>query len=103
VGVSQVVGLVLNSRAHQAYGQESAVETFQCQYGLNEKYRDSLRESKLKITGLDKEGHVRIVELQDHPFFIASLFLPQLSSQAGRPHPLIRSFLQAAVALKAGA
>ena len=60
-------------------------------------------DSKLQVTGFDNEGHVRLVELQDHPFFLASLFLPQLSSQPGRPHPLIRSFIQTAVVIKAGA
>jgi CTP synthase (UTP-ammonia lyase) len=95
-----VICIVPDSLARQAYGKESAVETFQCRYGLNETYRESLNDGKLMVTGLDKEGHARIIELQNHPFFLASLFLPQMSSQPGRPHPLIRSFIHAAAKLK---
>ena len=102
MGVSQVVCIVLNSLAHQAYGKENTVETFQCQYGLSEKYREGLSDGNLAFTGFDKEGHVRIFELRNHPFFIASLFLPQMSSQSGRPHPLIRSFIKTAAMLKTG-
>jgi len=94
-----MVCIVLDSLAHQAYGKENVVETFQCQYGLNEIYRERLSDGNLKVTGLDKEGHARIIELQNHPFFLASLFLPQMSSQPGRPHPLIRSFIHAAATL----
>lgn len=95
-GVSQMVCIVKNSLAHQAYGKRSAVETFQCQYGLNETYRKRLSDGNLKITGFDKECQARIIELKNHPFFLASLFLPQMSSQPGRPHPLIQSFIKAA-------
>jgi CTP synthase (UTP-ammonia lyase) len=51
----------------------------------------------LKITGVDQEGDVRIVELTDHPFYVATLYLPQLSSKLDRPHPLILAFLRAAL------
>jgi CTP synthase (UTP-ammonia lyase) len=97
-----MVCIVLGSLAHQAYGKGSTVETFQCQYGLNERYRESLNDGNLKITGRDKEGQARIIEIQSHPFFLASLFLPQMSSKPGRPHPLIRSFIETAATLKAG-
>lgn len=50
----------------------------------------------LKVVGLDAGGHVRIVELADHPFFIATLFLPQLTSTALTPHPLIIAYLKTA-------
>ena len=46
---------------------------------------------------LDAEGDVRVVELPEHPFFIATLFVPQLRSTAERPHPLITAFVAAAV------
>ncbi len=47
---------------------------------------------------MDEQGEVRIVELRDHPFFVATLFLPQVTSSAGEPHPLIAAFLRAAIA-----
>jgi CTP synthase (UTP-ammonia lyase) len=76
------------------------MEEFQCNYGLNPQFRNRFERAKLKITGLDLEGEVRIVELTDHPFYIATLFLPQLSSRPGNPHPLIVSYLKASLAFR---
>lgn len=97
-----MIYIAMNSLAHQAYGKESSVERFQCQYGLNDSFKSSLSDGNLKITGFDKEGHARIIELQSHPFFLASLFLPQMSSQPERPHPLIHAFIKATTASKFG-
>jgi len=48
----------------------------------------------LKIAGIDADENARIVELAHHPFFIATLFLPQLTSTAQLPHPLIKAYLK---------
>jgi len=50
----------------------------------------------LKVSGADRNGEARIVELSDHRFFIATLFLPQLSSSYAKPHPLIVAYMKAA-------
>ncbi len=76
------------------------MEEFQCNYALNPQFRDRFEREKLKITGLDLGGEVRIVELTDHPFYVATLFVPQLSSRPGNPHPLIVSYLKAALAFR---
>lgn len=73
------------------------MERFQCSYGLNPQFRARFAAGKLAITGVDLQGEARIVELADHPFFVATLFLPQLSSTAEKPHTLIVAYLQAAV------
>ena len=52
----------------------------------------------LDITGVDQQGEARIVELKKHYFFVATLFLPQLSSFPEMPHPLIMAYLRAAMA-----
>ena len=46
--------------------------------------------------GFDKDGEARIIEIPNHQFFMATLFLPQVSSKPGMPHPLVLSFLKAA-------
>jgi len=46
---------------------------------------------------VDQDGEARIVELADHPFFLATLFVPQVSSSPTQPHPLISAFLRAAM------
>jgi CTP synthase (UTP-ammonia lyase) len=48
------------------------------------------------VTARDGAGEVRALELDDHPFYVATLFLPQLRSAPGAPHPLIRGFAEAA-------
>ena len=73
------------------------MERFQCSYGLNPRFRDRFADGKLDITGVDLQGEARIVELADHPFYVATLFLPQLSSTSEKPHPLIVAYLQAAM------
>jgi CTP synthase (UTP-ammonia lyase) len=50
------------------------------------------------VSGLGGAGEVRIVELPGHPFFLATLFLPQARSTASRPHPLLAGYAAAAVA-----
>jgi CTP synthase (UTP-ammonia lyase) len=49
---------------------------------------------------VDQEGEVRVIELTNHQFFVATLFLPQLSSSPESPHPLITAYLRAAVAFR---
>jgi len=83
-----------------AYGKEKVIEQFNCNYGLNEKYRNEIKKGELKIVGVDNNGEARIVELSNHRFFIATLFLPQLSSSPEIPHPLIIAYMKAAVAFQ---
>jgi CTP synthase (UTP-ammonia lyase) len=45
----------------------------------------------------EAEGEIRVVERRNHPFYIGTLFVPQLRSRLGRPHPLINAFVRAAV------
>ena len=97
VGKTQELHLLSKSKTHKAYGKDTTTEQFQCNYGLNEKFRDRLRDGELKVVGLDNDGTVRIVEISNHPFFIATLFLPQLSSRPGRVHPLINAFVKSAI------
>lgn len=96
VGKSQTVHIITGSNAFRAYGKLSVVEKFQCNYGLNETYRNDLNDGRLKITGFDLDGNARIIELPAHRFFIATLYLPQFSSEPGATHPLILSFINSA-------
>ncbi len=59
---------------------DQLTEKFHCSYGFNSKYIDLLKKSKLKISGVDINEEVRIVELEDHPFYLATLFQPERSA-----------------------
>jgi CTP synthase (UTP-ammonia lyase) len=86
-----------DTRAGEIYGRTLVEENFYCNYGLNNAFRETIAQSSLKISGVDEDGDVRIVELPAHPFFVGTLFLPQAASHPGTPHPLITAFLQAAL------
>jgi CTP synthase (UTP-ammonia lyase) len=97
-GTQQTAFVLPGTFAHEAYGKDSSTEHYLCRFGVNDRYREQLFGGDLKIAGQDAEGNVRIVELRSHPFFLATLFVPQLSSEAGHPHPLILAFVRAAEA-----
>ncbi len=72
------------------------MEIFACNYGLNEAFGDQIRSNALQVSGYGEDGTVRMVELPGHPFFISTLFVPQMASESGKPHPLIVGYLKAA-------
>jgi len=90
------VHIIAETLAQKAYEQVQVIEMYNCNYGFNEEYRPALDASELKVAGVDSNGDARIVELFLHRFFIATLFLPQLSSTAETPHPLIVAFVKSA-------
>jgi len=96
VGQAHNIQIVPGTRAHRAYGVEWSVEQFRCSYGLSPRYQAAFEGSPLQVSGTDESGEVRIVELPTHRFFVATLFLPQLTSSAEKPHPLIVAYLRAA-------
>jgi len=100
VGKTQSINISQNSIAHRAYEKKEVTEQFFCNFGLNPAFRNDVDKGRLKITGVDSEGEVRIVELSDHPFYVATLFLPQVASKPGSPHPLILAYLKAAAAFQ---
>lgn len=97
VGHEGVVVVEPGSLAQTAIGSERTVERYFCAYGPT-RHLDTLRAHGLRFSGHDEDGHVRIAELPGHPFFLASLFQPELSGDGSRPHPMVRALARAAVA-----
>ncbi|MBI4766535.1 MAG: hypothetical protein HY787_18365 [Deltaproteobacteria bacterium] len=95
-GQTRKIKLIPRTKSAEAYERDETSEQFRCNFGLNPAFRDRLFKGPLQVSGVDENGEVRIVEIVDHPFFIGTLFLPQLSSTPSEPHPLVRSFLKAA-------
>ena len=102
VGKVQTIKVVPGTLAHRTYGKDETVEEFRCNYGLNPEYRDKIGTGGIKVSGVDSHGEVRIVELPDHRFFMATLFLPQLPSSFDTPHCLVVAYLKAAIAFRQG-
>ena len=85
-------------RALEIYGRAEILEPFNCGFGLNPKHQELFKETTLKITGVSDDGSARVIELGEHPFFIATLFQPERSAFKNIAHPLIVAFLQAVAA-----
>ena len=103
VGKTQTVKILPGSLLHRAYGRDEATEQFACNYGFNPRFRGKVEGGKLKVTGVGPDGEVRAVEIPDHPFYVATLFLPQVSSGPESPHPLIVAYLKAALSFRTSA
>ncbi|MFF5444104.1 hypothetical protein [Streptomyces sp. NPDC012888] len=98
VGHEGLVRLEPGSLAERALGAERSLERYHCNYGPDASRLPLLAEHGLRFSGHDEDGRVRIAELPGHPFFLATLFQPELSGDGSRPHPLVRAFAAAAVA-----
>ena len=96
VGTTGTVRLLPGTLARRVYGRDESTEQFRCSYGFNPAYRDRLEAAGMKVSGVDPSGEARIIELAGCRFYLATLFVPQLSSTPERPHPLILEFLRAA-------
>lgn len=97
LGETMPIRLEPESRAFALYGTRDITEQYYCRFGVNPAYQDLLHQAGLRIAGRDDAGEARILELEGHPFFVATLFVPQQSSTPARPHPLIRALVQHAV------
>ena len=86
------------SRLRTIYGRDSANEEYHCNYGLNPRYALRLQSGPLKIAARDDDGAVRAVELDEHPFFIGTLFQPERAALREQTPPLVKAFVRAAVA-----
>ena len=97
VGAEATVVVRPVTAAAHLLGAGPRVERFFCSYGLDDRFRAALEAAGLVFSADDEEGSARMVELPGHPFFLASLFQPELSSDETWVHPLIRAFAAAAV------
>ncbi len=94
--------LQAGSRVAALYGQREVVEAYHCRFGLNPHYEALLTNTDLRISGRDSGGEVRIVELEEHPFYVATLFQPERSAFKGHAHPLITAYVGAVLERRAG-
>ena len=92
----QEVTLVAGSLAARSYGKTKIVERHRHRYEVNNNYRDTLSKAGLVFSGLSVDDLVEMVELEDHPFFLASQFHPEFTSNPRDGHPLFTGFITAA-------
>jgi CTP synthase len=92
------------SRAAEVYGALEISERHRHRYEVNNAYRDPLAEAGMRVSATSPDGNlVEMIELPDHPWFLATQFHPELKSRPNHPHPLFASFIAAAAARRAAA
>ena len=87
-----------SSKAYELYGEETIYERHRHRYEVNNDYRDRLLEGGMIFAGTSPDDHiVEMVEIPEHPWFVAGQFHPEFKSRPNRPHPLFRGFVTAAL------
>jgi CTP synthase len=89
------------TKAFEAYGTGDISERHRHRWEVNNNYRDALERHGMVLSGLSPDGRlVEMIELPQHPYFVACQFHPEFKSRPGAPHPLFSRFIKAAVELQ---
>src|SRR6266513_2895538 len=96
--------IVLGTLARKIYGRDEVMERHRHRYEFNMKYRDRMTEKGFTISGTSPDGALaELIELRDHPYFLACQYHPEFQSKPNKPHPLFEGFIQACLAHPADA
>lgn len=98
VEATDVVHFRPGSRIAAAYGRGESTEGYRCRYGLNPEFQATLVSGPLRAGAHDATGEIRAVELDGHPFFVATLFQPERAALKGQIPPLVVEFVRACAA-----
>lgn len=94
----QACKLIEETKAFQAYQDEVVYERHRHRYEFNNHYRQEMEEAGFVFSGTSPDGRlVEIIEVKDHPWFVASQFHPEFISRPNRPQPLFREFVGASL------
>ena len=86
------------SKAYKLYGTEEISERHRHRYEVNNDYRDVLEKNGMMLSGLSPDKRiVEMIEIPEHPWFIATQAHPELKSRPNRPHPLFKGFVEASL------
>ena len=100
---AQPVQLVAGTKAREAYGNDTIAQRHRHRYEVSLELRERLEEAGLVVAGTSPDGRlVEVVEVEDHPFYVAAQYHPEFISRPTRPEPLFRDFIRAAVTLRHG-
>ena len=90
-----------DSRAYRLYGSREISERHRHRYEVNNDYRELLEKNGMKLSGLSPDGRiVEMIELEDHPYFLATQAHPEFKSRPDVPHPLFKGLIESALKLQ---
>lgn len=93
-GQTMSLNIIQGSLLHKIHGATQATEKYYCSFGINPEYTDKIDRGGITVSGIDSEGAIRVVEYSNHPFMLATLFVPQAGSVSGNPHPLVTALVE---------
>jgi CTP synthase len=93
---AQEISLQKGSLAATTYGATTIEERHRHRYEVNNNYRSTLEKAGLRFSGLSVDDLVEVVEIPGHPWFLASQFHPEFTSNPRNGHPLFKGFIHAA-------
>jgi len=94
---AQPCQLTLGTKAAELYGSFVINERHRHRYEFNNAYREKFEKAGFVFSGLSPDGKlVEVIELKNHPYFVASQFHPEFLSKPHQPHPLFKGFIAAA-------
>jgi CTP synthase (UTP-ammonia lyase) len=97
VGHEGVIRYTPDTLIAQIAGVDQRLERYHCSYGIAPAFIETLENAGVVFGAHDEDGAPRALELPDHPFFLGTLFQPELAGDGTRAHPVIRAFAEAAV------
>lgn len=92
-GKKMKVNLFEGSIAFDCHKTVETTEDYYCNFGVNPEFNEKLKHEDLKISGIDQDGEIRIIEIMKNRFFVSTLFVPQTNSTENLPHPIIERFV----------
>ena len=98
---AQEVLLGAGTRARELYGRDAIMERHRHRYEFNNNYLERYRQSGMRFSGFSRDGLVELIELPNHPWFLATQFHPEFTSTPRDGHPLFTGFIRAARAHRA--
>ena len=98
VEAHETLQLAAGSHLARAHGAAEISEGYRCRYGLNPVFQAALMNGSMRVAATGPGGEVRALELDGHPFFVATLFQPERAALEGRTPPLVHAFVEAVVA-----
>jgi CTP synthase (UTP-ammonia lyase) len=91
LGVKARVRFMEGTHLRNAYRAPESIEEYRCSFGLNGRYRRLIESGNLSVSAVDDQDEIRAVELDGHPFFVATLFQPEMAAAS----PLVAAFVAA--------
>ena len=84
-----------DSLVFSIFNTNTITENYYCNFGLNPIYQEQIHQAGFRLVASDIHKEARILELSNHPFFVATLFVPQVNSSYEKPHPILIALLHA--------